>query len=613
MAGGGLGKNIVLCIDGTGNGPGGAEATNVWRLFEAVTELPGRQVKCYLPGVGANCAEPVYRPEPNWKLRFPRPPRDALAAWLARCGPPGRALAQGAGLGTADRITQAYAFLCHHYMPGDRIYLFGFSRGATAVRSLAGFMDTVGLLLQDSLEHVAKAYGLYVHPKAAVRAKLRDHVRQVTGVWIQCRGTYATLRQGDRIAAGRTLPARYRMSAHFLGVWDTVASLGRPGRLPEYHRTEMPPFVDRARHALAVHELRGWAFPPLLFTRCAGRDVEQVWFAGAHADVGGGYRVRGLADIALGWMLEEAVERVECTVGSPPRLLVKEGIHPRGGSAETEVLHEEISAGRFPWVDIPAVRRPLAEPGRLAAEVLASFAVHPSALFRLLDPQATRYGFPRGPWCAEVNGPLAEADDAVLRLQLSLLAPGPVSFYQAAHWLAGDRQRLDHRLEEARARHAGDPAGLSLEIGRVLNACLPVTARALTLLADGWWKRASVPALQAIPACIQRFHAVDGELDEEDARALAYGLALLAAIMAASDDLDAAFRAMLGFLLRGIGQEGLQKVSSRRRDEASRILDSVVRGFPMRRKTAAGLARLMMSLHIPPGEGGREACLNWKL
>ena len=226
----GTGKNIVVCIDGTGNGPRGAEATNVWRLFEALAEIPGQQCKCYLPGVGAQRGAPIYTPGKNWTLRVRRPLGDALPVWIARCGPLGRKLAGGTGLGTADRITLAYAFLCHHYRPGDRIYLFGFSRGATAVRSLAGFMDTVGLLFHDRLECVAEAYRLYVDPRHAVRDDFWKYVRRVTGVWIQPRSTYLALRRGEGAAPARTLPLRYRMSAHFLGVWDTVASLGLPDR-----------------------------------------------------------------------------------------------------------------------------------------------------------------------------------------------------------------------------------------------------------------------------------------------------------------------------------------------------------------------------------------------
>ena len=589
-----MSKNIVLCIDGTGNGPGGAEATNVWAVFEAVAEARGRQVKCYLPGVGVKDTAPVCRFGPDWKrIARLRPPSDLLPAWLARFGPGGRALGLGTGLGTADRITRAYAFLCHHYVPGDRIYLFGFSRGATAVRSLAGFLDTVGVLLHDKLEHVAEAYRLYVHPKASVRQELPGLLRRVTGVWVQPRGTYARLRRGGQTEPGRTLPARYRMSAHFLGVWDTVASLGAPGWLPAYHRTEMPPFVGVARHALALHELRGWAFPPVLFTRCAGRDVKQVWFAGAHADVGGGYPERALADIAFDWMVHEARR---CGGSAQPLALGPDWRRSRCCDIGGGVVHEEISAPGRLWLDAPALRRALTEPGRLVREVVGSFSVHPSALLRLLSPQATRYGFRRGVWLAEVNQPLADADDAALRLQLFLLGPGPVALLRAARWDAGDRQRLDRRLEEARACHGGDLARLTVEIARILIECAPAPARMVTLLAEGWWESASVRDLREVPACIRRFLAGDGVADDDEARAFARGLALLGALVAKRGEAGEFVETVLDSLRREIGPDGLGMAASGRSEEAFRILDSVARCFPEGLKIAGSLQYILLSL-----------------
>ena len=591
-----MSKNIVLCIDGTGNGPGGAEATNVWAVFEAAAEIRGQQVRCYLPGVGVRDVAPVCRLGPDWKrLARLRPPGDALPAWLARFGPGGRSLALGAGLGTEDRITRAYAFLCHHYVPGDRIYLFGFSRGATAVRSLAGFMDTVGLLFRDKLEYVALAYGLYVHPKASVRRELRGLVRRVSGVWIQRSGTYTQLRRGDRSESGRTLPARYRMSAHFLGVWDTVASLGVPGRLPTYHRTEVPPFVGVARHALALHELRGWAFPPVLFNRCAGRDVKQVWFAGAHADVGGGYRERGLADISFDWMVQEARH---CGGAALPLALRPDWRLSRCCDIGGGVVHEEISAPGRPWLDVPAVRRALAEPWRLAREVVDSFAVHPSALLRLLCPRATRYGFRHGVWLAEVNRPLMEVDDAALRLQLFLLGPGAVVLPPTLRWSDDDSLRFDKRLEASRAAYGDDHARFNAEIERVLTGSAPVRTSAVTLLAEGWWKGASVRALQEVPACIRRFFAGDGVADDE-VRAFAQGLALLGALVAARGEDGEFVEAVLDSLRQEIGPEGLGAAKPERA-EASRILDAVARAFPEGLKIASSLQYVLLNLRIGP-------------
>lgn len=581
----GTGKNIVVCIDGTGNGPRGAEATNVWRLFEALAEIPGQQCKCYLPGVGAQRGAPIYTPGKNWTLRVRRPLGDALPVWIARCGPLGRKLAGGTGLGTADRITLAYAFLCHHYRPGDRIYLFGFSRGATAVRSLAGFMDTVGLLFHDRLECVAEAYRLYVDPRHAVRDDFWKYVRRVTGVWIQPRSTYLALRRGEGAAPARTLPLRYRMSAHFLGVWDTVASLGLPGRLPEHHRTEVPPFVGRARHALAVHELRGWAFPPLLFTRCAGRDVKQVWFAGAHADVGGGYPKRGLADITLAWMLGEAAS-LEASAAAPSGLLLadagdKGGEDARqcGSEVAQPVLHEEISAPGSLWLDIPAVRRPLAQPGRLTREVLESFAVHPSALQRLLGPQAVSYRFGPGRFGEDVNPQLVAADDALLRLILLL-----------------------HRHEQApfaatmKCRSSREDDG----IFRGKDGQLP---------AQGWQDAESVALLNALPDAIRGFYAGQG-----DAREFAGWLTLIGAVVLLKGREAQDFgEEIVDFLQCGIGLPALNGFSTERKEAAGRILESIVEGFPSHSPVTSSLRRLLVSLHNPPHGHWPRHWPGWKL
>ena len=106
---------------------------------------------------------------------------------------------------------------------------------------------------------------------------------------------------------------------HFIGVWDTVGALGIPDHLGvlnlleepnkyKFHDTQLNPLVKHARHAIAVDEMRQ-SFEPTLWTRTEGRDVKQVWFPGAHSDVGGGYRETGLSDGALAWMVAEAEDK----------------------------------------------------------------------------------------------------------------------------------------------------------------------------------------------------------------------------------------------------------------------------------------------------------------
>ncbi len=274
-----MAKNIVLFIDGTWNEPG-ADETNVRKLFEETVDSAAQKA-LYLPGIGTD------HPDSE---SIPAKVKAALA----------KVKSGATGFGTTQRIKKAYEFLSSNYKAGDRIFLFGFSRGAFAVRSLAGFANNVGLLLQNAVknEYIDAAYYLYEtgHDKglSLVKAFLRD----VTG----------SETPGPE---GEILPI------HFIGVWDTVAAQGIPGRMgvlsapfTEYHQTELPWNVSHARHALALHDLRS-DFEPLLWTIRSHekQSLVQMWFAGAHADVGGGYKNTVWSEVALGWMADEAVQQ----------------------------------------------------------------------------------------------------------------------------------------------------------------------------------------------------------------------------------------------------------------------------------------------------------------
>lgn len=195
------------------------------------------------------------------------------------------------GRGIDDQIRRTYGFLASRYRPGDRIFLFGYSRGAFAVRSLAGLIDRVGLL----------------RPADATERNLRQ--------------AYRHYRMNPDSAAARVFAANHchpKVEIEVLGVWDTVAGLGlRPplvGRFlrPDhaFHDLRLGANVRCAFQALALDETRR-AFAPLLWEAADPHTrVEQVWFRGAHPDVGGqvsGYEAaRPLTNIPLVWMLERA-------------------------------------------------------------------------------------------------------------------------------------------------------------------------------------------------------------------------------------------------------------------------------------------------------------------
>jgi uncharacterized protein (DUF2235 family) len=262
-------KRIVLCCDGTWNSADQARngvpcPTNVVKLGFRIAKQGANgqipQVVYYDEGVGTGNS------------------LDRLS---------GGAL----GRGLEENIFEAFRFLIANYEPGDELYLFGFSRGAFSARSIVGMIRKCGILSRKSVRCYRDALSLYRddnHPDAQGPSKFRhDHC----------------------VCAGENINVK------FIGVWDTVGSLGIPLRglrsltrkKYQFHDTELSGVVQHAYHALAIDERRT-PFEPTLwhYQPKPGQTVEQVWFCGAHSDVGGGYASTGLSDIALEWMIEKA-------------------------------------------------------------------------------------------------------------------------------------------------------------------------------------------------------------------------------------------------------------------------------------------------------------------
>ncbi|WP_435061379.1 DUF2235 domain-containing protein [Amycolatopsis thermoflava] len=257
-------KRLVICCDGTWNTPDQPAPTNVSRVALAVAPADGagrEQRMFYHPGVGTR------RGERLWGGAF--------------------------GFGLSRNVREAYRFLVRTFEPGDELFLFGFSRGAYTARSLAGLVRNCGILRPEHEDRIGEAYALYrargskTHPRSAAAELFRRSYSRETRI-------------------------------RFLGVWDTVGSLGIPlsglrlvnlvNRRWQFHDTELSSSVEAAYHALAIDEHRPPFRPALWRPRAGtiGQRVEQVWFAGVHSDVGGGYPDRALADISLLWMVERA-------------------------------------------------------------------------------------------------------------------------------------------------------------------------------------------------------------------------------------------------------------------------------------------------------------------
>ena len=317
------GKNIVLCSDGTGNSGGKGHGTNVWRLFNAVDQaVPvGRdedagplQIAFYDDGVGTQ----------RFKLL--------------------KLFGGAFGFGLSRNIRELYTFLVNNYQPNDRIFLFGFSRGAFTVRSLSGLIHQCGIIDlakvsgdgMPNIDQVRKAVRRAFRAYRWERWKKRNFLLRLI----------AKIRSADRTEAIRDELAYPDSSICCIGVWDTVDAIGVPQDSLRwvidkifcvgFHEHDLSPVVKRGFHALSIDDERQ-TFHPVMWDEKltveraskSGEEqkIEQVWFPGVHSNVGGGYPRQGMAFVSLDWMMDKA-EDCKLRFKQKAREEIHNGINP---------------------------------------------------------------------------------------------------------------------------------------------------------------------------------------------------------------------------------------------------------------------------------------------
>jgi uncharacterized protein (DUF2235 family) len=303
-------KNIVICCDGTGNEIS-ENISNVLKLYRCLRKTgktEPHQVVFYDPGVGT-----LARPDP-WRKVW----QDTITI-----------LGLATGYGLDDNVLAGYEFLVNNYQEDDNIYLFGFSRGAYTVRVLAGLIHKVGLVSPQQINLAGAGLTAYKQFSGGNgQAALGFDPRQLTDA-SDGAGPGPVTRDDQAAQFARILSARWP-TVRFVGVWDTVASVivPRPDRfylpsLLELAFTQNNPSVKAFRQAISIDErrrmfrLKRWDKPQTFMhnrfsktNNAEPQDILQVWFAGVHADIGGGYpeKESGLSKFPLIWMIDEALK-----------------------------------------------------------------------------------------------------------------------------------------------------------------------------------------------------------------------------------------------------------------------------------------------------------------
>lgn len=280
-----MSKKIVICSDGTGNKGGSVDNTNVFRLYKLVDIQREDQIAFYDDGIGTESENTIFK-----------------------------MITRAFGFGFKKNILALYRYIAKHYEPGDKIYMFGFSRGAATVRALAGMIQTVGLLRNDYhgvMKHgIVDDIKLHIESMKAMRLYRRSQRHPEEALEFMERKTHGVV------------------DIEMVGVWDTVSALGFPQDtswlviglsklidivsdkiMPHhYFNYQLDKNVKNVYHALSIDDNRH-SFQPKVWNEVredSPEYIEQVWFAGAHSNVGGGYPRIGLSMIPLDWMMDKA-------------------------------------------------------------------------------------------------------------------------------------------------------------------------------------------------------------------------------------------------------------------------------------------------------------------
>lgn len=254
-----MGKNIVICLDGTGN-EFGDRNSNVVKLFSLLNKDSKYQEVYYHPGLGT--AGEV----------------DKLSR-LGRIKLSVKKLFQSMfGYGIFENLKHTYEYLMDNYEPEDKLFIFGFSRGAYTAKALCSMLYMFGLLARGNKETIDYLIKMLkkTSPEDFERAR-------------KLKAAFSTV-----------------CKPHFVGLWDTVSSVGgfNPIHIPY---TQKSPDIFIGRHAVSIDETRSF-FRENLWEPVANQDIKEVWFPGVHSDVGGGYfeSESALSDLSLEWMIKEA-------------------------------------------------------------------------------------------------------------------------------------------------------------------------------------------------------------------------------------------------------------------------------------------------------------------